>query len=89
MSSSLGIICDERFAEQLQLKIKNFIGSKTEKFVLLTRFSGAEPTMLELDDVPILLNNDYFVSKKGSGLRTFLFLLVTPEGPAAFLVWKS
>ncbi|KAJ3268921.1 Dcp1p-Dcp2p decapping enzyme complex alpha subunit [Terramyces sp. JEL0728] len=30
-------------------------------------------------------NNDYFVSDRGTGLRSFLFLEVTPQGPATFL----
>jgi hypothetical protein len=42
---------------------------------------------MEEHHLQTLSEHDYFVSKKGTGLRSFLYLLVTPEGPAAFLVF--
>jgi predicted glycosyltransferase involved in capsule biosynthesis len=42
---------------------------------------------MEEHHLQTLSEHDYFVSRKGTGLRSFLYLLVTPEGPAAFLVF--
>lgn len=57
----------------------SLLGSKSEWF------SGAEPEHLSQNDLDILEQHDYFMSRKGNGLRTILFLFTTTDGPAAFL----
>lgn len=61
------------------------VSNATIRFII--RFSGAEPEHICESDLDILEQHDYFMSKKGSGLRTMLFIFTTSDGPAAFLVW--
>lgn len=94
----IGAQVEERFAVTIRAKIKSLLGSKTEwffkDFAIMSdcdanRFSGAQPEHLTEDDLDILEQHDYFLSKKGVGVRCMLFLFITTDGPAAFLVLKQ
>ncbi|KAJ3318737.1 Dcp1p-Dcp2p decapping enzyme complex alpha subunit [Boothiomyces sp. JEL0866] len=86
MKMAIGAPVEPRYAEIIRNKIKSLLSAKSEwYFIFHNRFSGAEPTSLLESHLSIIDNNDYFVSDRGTGLRSFLFLEVTPQGPATFL----
>ncbi|RUS14451.1 hypothetical protein BC937DRAFT_93804 [Endogone sp. FLAS-F59071] len=49
-------------------------------------FPGAQPVSFETEHLQQLETEDYFACEKSDGLRYLLFALVSPKGPATFLI---
>jgi hypothetical protein len=85
----VGAPVEERFAHAIRIKIQALLASNAEWYIAINfmhRFSGAEAESMSQSNLELLEQHDYFVSKKGTGLRCLLFIMTTSDGPAAFLV---
>ncbi|EGF79427.1 hypothetical protein BATDEDRAFT_89511 [Batrachochytrium dendrobatidis JAM81] len=83
MLSILGLPVDPTYATELRARIKALVGCKSDGF------PGAVSLHLTQVRLKILEENDYFVCERGRGSRVLVLLLVTPSGPAAFIMDKG
>ena len=52
-------------------------------------FCGTKAVIFEKKHLTLLENDDYFVHEKSKGTRYLSLMMVTPKGPATFMVPTS
>ncbi|KAJ3041165.1 Dcp1p-Dcp2p decapping enzyme complex alpha subunit [Rhizophlyctis rosea] len=76
----IGISVEEGYASELKTKIATILNHKPDSF------AGSQPVSFEKHHLEALEKEDYFVCEKSDGVRYMLLLMVTPRGPAGFMI---